>query len=146
MAVPPLAPEVAAIEEAGEVADELLIAAEEAAEMAGRLSSELKDPIAEASRTSAVIGAVTADGSMIGAAAGGGRNLSGAQQALAEAMDLISVVLGGGDHAEGKLLEIGSDALMAVISASRPFCGICTQRLIEAGFSVIGPSTAIKGF
>jgi RHS repeat-associated protein len=100
---------------------------------------EVLDPIAQNMRTT---GALRTDlGDLI---AGGARDLSSAQRAVAEALD-ATPVLEPGAHAETTLLN-GAERLGASpkeLATSRPFCADCRTAIEQSGGTITGPNTAI---
>jgi len=115
-----------------------------AAANTGRLTSradELSgalDPIARNSRTSAVLG--TRQGRDV--LAGGGRDLSPAQRALARDGDVIA--RGPGLHAEVTAVNGARSAGLTPqgIGVSRPICPACISFLEDAGATITSPFTA----
>ena len=107
----------------------------------------LLDPYAQDHRTAMVVTGSDSSGAQSGFAASS-RGLSGEQASQAESMGLTPLSNGGTQHAEGVGIEatIAAQLDQAVLAASRPFCGVCTDRLLDAGFTIVGPRTAIKGY
>jgi len=110
----------------------------------GRLTSRadelsgVLDPIARNSRTSAVLG--TRQGRDV--LAGGGRDLSPAQRALARDGDVIA--RGPGLHAEVTAVNgaRGAGLTPRGIGVSRPICPACISFLEDAGATITSPFSA----
>lgn len=100
--------------------------------------SGVLDPIARNSRTSAVLG--TRQGRDV--LAGGGRDLSPAQRALARDGDVIA--RGRGLHAEVTAVNGARTAGLTPqgIGVSRPICPACISFLEDAGATITSPFTA----
>ncbi|QFV00189.1 hypothetical protein KDY119_03724 [Luteimicrobium xylanilyticum] len=124
---------VGAVKEAPDAVEVTSRLASRADELSGAL-----DRIAQSRRTSAVLS--TDEGADV--LAGGGRDLSGAQKALAKAGDVIAK--SPGDHAEVTAVNeaLGQGLAPQGIAASRPFCPTCQAFLEDHGATILSPRTA----
>lgn len=104
---------------------------------AAELSNAL-DPIAQSRRTSAVLS--TREGADV--LAGGARDLSPAQRALAGQGDVIA--RGPGLHAEVTAVNGARQAGLTPqgIGVSRPICAACQAFLEESGATITSPTSA----
>jgi hypothetical protein len=101
------------------------------------------DPIAQTSRTSAVLGTTSSEGSAVDVLAGGVRDLSPAQRALANPGDRLARLAGA--HAEPTALKAASEASLTprAIATTWDICPSCKSLLEESGATLTGPRTAV---
>jgi hypothetical protein len=109
---------------------------------AGEIHSVL-DPIAQTSRTTAVLGTTTREGLAIDVLAGGVRDLSPAQRALAASGDVLARL--PGEHAEITALKAASEAglIPRAIASTWDICPACRAALEESGAMLTGPRAAL---
>jgi hypothetical protein len=113
--------------------------ATDVATRADQLASALDDPIAENSRTTAVL-RTSEDVDVLGS---GGRDLSPLQRATADEGDVLARMPGA--HAEPTVLgEASARGLTPLgLAASRDFCPACLDLIADFGGTVTGPRTAL---
>ncbi|GAC1477126.1 MAG: hypothetical protein NVS1B16_08030 [Pseudarthrobacter sp.] len=124
----------------GAASVEKAVAEDEATRLAARAAEIHKalDPIAQAHRTPAVLG--TVEGSDV--IAGGVRDLTPGQRALARAGDILGKA--PGSHAEITALKAASEAGLTPsgIATTTNICSACRSALEESGASITGPRSA----
>ena len=128
------------------IGDDGLALASQAEQAASEIHGQLDD-FAQSHRTTSVVIGSDSGGNVSGFASSSTGRLTAEQADAANRMGLTPLSLEA-DHGEGISLEAAFSAEFdrAILAASRPFCGVCTDRLEAAGFTIIGPRTAAKGF